>query len=173
MSIFCRKKINSLNNKVLSYHFFFVFKFVMKNPLLSYPYFVKNVNSVKNYTMVQDKKVNRMPFFSYFSRKKKMLSCHFVKKRPFSKNIPLSSQYFVEKMSILSKTRCFMSFASNFSLKNPCCHVHIWSKKYQFSQNCTILWAKKVNYMPFLSEKCQKRPYNIYQKNQTPLQNTL
>ena len=45
------KKINSLNNKVLSYHFFFVFKFVMKNPLLSYPYFVKNVNSVKNYTM--------------------------------------------------------------------------------------------------------------------------
>ena len=32
---------------------------------------------------------------------------------------------------------------------NSGCHAHIWSKKRQFYQNDTILWAKKVNEMPF------------------------
>ena len=98
----------------------------------------------------------------------------FRNKRPFSKNhsalMPifcqkyvhslkitlLSCPYFIKKTSILSKSRCSHVIFSNFSLKTPCCHVHIWSKKRQFCQNYTILWAKKVNRMPFFSDFTRK-----------------
>ena len=41
-----------------------------------------------------------------------------------------------------------MSFFSIFSWKSRYCNAHIWSKKSQFCQN-NIIWAKKVNRMPF------------------------
>ena len=43
----------------------------------------------------------------------------------------------------LKNTMLSCHFFSNSSWKNPCCHVHIWSIKSQFSQSYTILWAKK------------------------------
>ena len=35
------------------------------------------------------------------------------------------------------------------SIRNPCCHAHIWSEKCKFCHNYIILYAKKVNRMPF------------------------
>ena len=43
-----------------------------------------------------------------------------------------------------------MSFFSKFEWKIHSCHAHIWSKKRQFCQNYTILWAKKsIGYLFF------------------------
>ena len=107
-----------------------------------------------------------------------MLSCpYFVKKIVHSlKNRLLSWPYFVKKTSILLKTRCSYVIFSNFSWKTPCCHAHIWSKKRQFCQNYTILWAKKVNRMPFFSDFSRKNycsHAHIMSTNANSLKNTL
>ena len=41
-----------------------------------------------------------------------------------------------------------LSFFFKFFMKS-CCHAHDWPTKRQFCQNYTLLWAKKVNRMPF------------------------
>ena len=41
-----------------------------------------------------------------------------------------------------------LSFFFKF-FKKSCCHAHDWPTKRQFCQNYTLLWAKKVNRMPF------------------------
>ena len=70
-------------------------------------------------------------------------------RRPFSKNTLVSCPYFVKNINS-QKTRCsHIIFFSNLKWKIPCCHTHIWSKKCKFCENYTILWAKKVNRMPF------------------------
>ena len=77
--------------------------------------------------------------FSLFFKKKPLLSCPFFVKNVHSlKNLPLSCLYFVEKTSILFKTRCFMSLASNVSWKPPA-FVPI------FGQNASIL--PKLHYI--------------------------
>ena len=49
-------------------------------------------------------------------------------------------------MPLISNAQC--SLVIFFQIFHDC-HVHIWSIKCQFCQNYTILWAKKVNKMPF------------------------
>ena len=44
----------------------------------------------------------------------------------------------------------------NFDEKTPSCHAHIRSKKLNFCKNYPILWAKKVNRMPFFSDLSRK-----------------
>ena len=75
--IFYPKIVHSLKNTVLSCHFF---NFFMKNHLLSCPYLVKNVNSVR--TTLQDgpKKSIGCPFFPIFHEKITTLMPTFCQK---------------------------------------------------------------------------------------------
>ena len=74
------------------------------------------------------------------------------KNRPFSKKQAALMTIFCQKKRPFSqKHGALMSFFSNFSWKTPCFHAHIWSKKRQFCQNYTLLWAKEVKRMPFFS----------------------
>ena len=45
----------------------------------------------------------------------------------------------------------------NFDEKTPGCHAHIRSKKLNFCKNYHILWAKKVNRMPFFQARYTMR----------------
>ena len=93
------------------------------------------------------------------------------KKRPFSKKTLLSCPYFVEKMSILSETLLLCQGFQNFHQK-PLAVMPIFDQNRQFYLNYTILWAKKVNMMPFffpISQGkiiafmpifCKKRPFS-------------
>ena len=57
---------------------------------------------------------------------------------------------FLKICEILSQnTVLSCPFFSNFSWKTPCSHAHDWSKKRKFCQNYNLLWAKKVNRVPF------------------------
>ena len=49
-----------------------------------------------------------------------------------------------------------LSFFFNFFMKS-CSHAHDWPTKRQFYQNYTLLWAKKVNRMPFFSDFSRKK----------------
>ena len=149
MLIFCQKNVHSLKNTMLSCHFFFIY---MIYPCCHARIWSANCQFCQNYIKLWTKKVNRMPFF-LISHKKSVLSFpFFVKKRPFSENKLLLCQYWGKKHQFFQKQGDLILFVFNFSRKTRCCHVHIWSKKRQFCQNYTILLAKKVNRMPFLSD---------------------
>ena len=92
MPIVCKKKVNSLKITILSCPYFLkktsilskklcyyvvFFKFFMKNPMLSYPHLVKNVNSVK---IIVYYGPNSMPFFPQIFTKITALMPIFVKK---------------------------------------------------------------------------------------------
>ena len=78
------------------------FKFCMKDPLLSYPYLVEKYQFCQYYSIVWPKKVNKMVFIRFFT-KKSMLACsYFIKNTSIlSKNTLLSSPYNVKITSIL------------------------------------------------------------------------
>ena len=73
------------------------------------------------------------------------------------KNTLLPFPYFVKKTSILSKIECYHAIFINNFIKNPCYHAHIQSKKRQICQNYKILWAKKVNRLPFFPHFSRKK----------------
>ena len=113
---FVKKNVHSLKNTVLLCHFF---KFFMKNLLLSCPYLVKKRQFCQNYTILWAKKVNRMPFFSDFSRKNYCSHAHIMSTNAHSlKNTLLSWPYFVKKTSMLSQTRCSHVIFFKFFMKN-------------------------------------------------------
>ena len=88
----------------------------------------------------------------------------FCQKRPFSKNKQLSCPYFVKKTSTLLKTKCSRVIFSFFFYKNPILLCPYLVKKRIFCQNYTILWAIKVNKMPFfpdflLKNRCSRTQF--------------
>ena len=103
MSIICQKNVHSLKNLVLSCHFFQLFH---ENPLLSFPYLVKNGNSVKTTQYYGSKKSIGYFLFSDFLRKNHSSNAHICQK----------------KMSILLKTHS--SHAHNLSKKLPYSQSH-------------------------------------------------
>ena len=69
-----------------------------------------------------------------------------------------------------------MPFFSKYLLKTPYYHAHIQSKKRQNCQNYKILWAKKVNRMPFFPIFHEKMTFLMpifYQKNVYSLKHTM
>ena len=85
---FLKKRSFSQNYCALILRFF---KFFMKNLLLSSPYLVKKRQFYQNYTIFWVLKVDRMPFFSDFSRKSNYSHAHILSKNARSlKNTPFS-----------------------------------------------------------------------------------
>ena len=132
MPIFYQKNVHSLKNTMLSCPHFvkktstlsitqcshvIFFTSFMKNPPVSCPYLVKKRQFCQNYTILWAKKVNRMPFFSDFSRKNHCSHAHILsKKRPFSKKHTSPMPIFCQKTSILTKSLCsHVIIFSNFS----------------------------------------------------------
>ena len=121
----------------------------------------------QNYTItiLLVKKVKRIPFFSDLPKNHYLLSCsYFIKKNvQILENTLLSCPYFLKKTTILTqKHSSFKYFFSKFSWKTPCCHVHIWLNKRQFCQKYALLWAKKVNRMPFFLIFHEKKNNSSY-----------
>ena len=99
-----------------------------------------------------------------------------------------------KKRQLSKKTLLSYNFFQIFHENPQTCQTHIWSKKRQFCENYTILWAKKVKRMPFFSDLsrkitslmpifCKKKvnflkntmlscPYFV-KKNVHPLKNTM
>ena len=96
-----------------------------------------------------------MPFFPISDEKITALMSIFCQKRLFSKN----------KTSTLLKTKCSRVIFSFFFYKNPILLCPYLVKKRIFCQNYTILWAIKVNKMPFFPRFFTKKSllsYPIY-----------
>ena len=69
----------------------------------------------------------------------------------------LSRSYFSKIRPLPQKHCALMPFFSIFSWKSPICHAHICSKKREFCQNYTILWAKNVNRILFFFRFFKKK----------------
>ena len=94
------------------------------------------------------------------------------------KNTMLSCPYFVKKTSILSKSWFSDVIFFKFFMKNPKLSCpYLVKKKHQFSQQYTILWAKKSIgcplFFPIFDEKITALMPILCQKNVHSLNNTL
>ena len=116
----------------------------------------KNVNSVKTTLYYGPKDAL---FFRFFT-KKLLLSCpYYVNKRPFSKKHTALLAIFCQKnFHSLTNTVLSCHFFQIFHEKHPAVMPVFGQKKRQFCQNYTILWANKVNRMPFFSNFSRKNP---------------
>ena len=134
----------------------FFFQFFSKNPLLSSPYLVKKRRFCQNYTIFWVKKVNRMPFFSDFSRKNNCSNAHILSKnRPFSENNLLLSPYYVKKRIFSQKPNCSHIIIIKFFIKTPSVNAHIWSKNINSVKNSHYGPKKSIGcpFLPFFHEK--------------------
>ena len=120
MPMFCQK-ICTLSKKRSSHVIFF--KFFMKNPFLSCPYLVKNVNSVKTTLYYKPKNSIRPPFVRIYIKSTALMPIFYQKTSILKKHIVLTP-IFCKKMSIRSKTRC-SRVIFKILMKNPCCNSHI------------------------------------------------
>ena len=68
----------------------FFSKYKKKNPILTCPYLDKKRQFCQNYTFLWVQKVNRMPYFSDFSRKNICSHAHILSRLPLFK---LTSRY--------------------------------------------------------------------------------
>ena len=186
LQIFSQKIVQSLKNhlflcpyyvkktfiltKTNCSHIIFI-KLFIKNSLRSYLYLVKKT-SILSKLHIMTKKVNRMSFFSDISRKKfALMPIYFQKKRPFSKKTLLHAHILSKKRPFFQKRCALMSIFSKILSKTPCGHAHIWSKTSILSKY-TIIWAKKVNMMPFFSDFSRKN-YRSHVKNVHSPKSTL
>ena len=121
MHIFCQKNISSPKSTVLLCYSFQLFR--EKTLYCQAQIWSKERGFCQNYTIVWATKINRMLFFSIFHEKNHSSHAQFLlQKRPFSKNTTLSCPYFVEKISIPSKSQCsHVILFQFFSWKTPCC----------------------------------------------------
>ena len=77
--IFCQKYVHLFKIMVLSCHWF---NYFIKNPKMSWPYWVqKNVNSLNTTLYYGPKKSIRWPFFSDYSRKNHYSHAHGLSKK--------------------------------------------------------------------------------------------
>ena len=105
----------------------------------------------QNYILLWTKKVNRIPLFSEFLRKKSLLSCpYFVKKQTALMSILCQKTIHSVKNMVLS-----CNFCKAFH-KKPILSCPYLVIKRQFCENYTILTAKNVNKMPFFSDLKKK-----------------
>ena len=140
MPIFCRKNVHSFRNNVLLCQFFQNFH---QKPLLSCPYLIKNVNSIKTTLYYEPKKSIGCPFFPISHGKIIALMPIFCKKRPFSKkHAALKSRFCQKNGHSLKNTVLLCHFFKNF-MKNLLLSRPYLVKKRQFSQKYIIIWPNK------------------------------
>ena len=134
MPIFFNK--TSILSKPWCYHdIFYIF---LKNPLLSCPYFIKNVNSVKTKSI-------GCPFFPIFHDNVNAFKPILCQKNvPSLKNtllLPIFVQRNVHSLKNIMIIKIYR--------KKPPAVMPIFRQKRQLCRNYTKLWAKKVSRMPF------------------------
>ena len=112
-----------------------------------------------------------------FSRKNLCSHAYILsKKPPFSKKHNVLIPIFNQKIVHSLKNTVFSCHFFNFFFKKPTAVMPIFGKKRQFCQNYTILWAKKVNRMPFFlifREKTKTLMPIFCQPNVHSIKNTL
>ena len=114
----------------------------------------KNVNSVK-ITHYDQKSEEDVLFFGYFT-KKALMYIYFQKRTSIlSKDTALMPIFCRKNVHFFKNTVLLCQFFQNFHRK-PLAVMPIFDQKHQFYQNYTILWAKKVNRMPFFSDFSRK-----------------
>ena len=112
-------KKSSILSKTRCSHVIF-FNFFMKNPCCHTHIWSKKHQFCQNYTILWDKKVNRIPVLLIFHQKVTALMPDFCQKNAHSlKNTPLSCPYFIGKSSIFSKTHCSHVILVKFCMRKP------------------------------------------------------
>ena len=137
MPIFCQKNAHSKKITLVSCPYFvkktsiisktrcshvIFFNFFMKNPCCHTHIWSKKHQFCQNYTILWDKKVNRIPVLLIFHQKVTALMPDFCQKNAHSlkkKNTPLSCPYFIGKSSIFSKTHCSHVILVKFCMRKP------------------------------------------------------
>ena len=134
----------------------FLSKILIKNSQRSCPYLVKKTSILSN-LHIMTKKVNRMSFFGYFTKKICSNAHIFSKKNVHSlKKHCFHAHILSKKCPFFQKHCALMSIFSKFSSKTPCCHAHIWSKTSILSKLHYIMSQKSqydALFFRFLTEK--------------------
>ena len=125
----------------------------MKNPMLSRPFWSRNVNSVKTTVYYRPKKSGCLVFSSIFHEKITALMHIFCQKTFLSpKKITTVLPYFVKKLSILSKTQCSNVIFFQIFMKNPLLSCPYLVKKKVTSVKTALQYKpKKSKGCPFFS----------------------
>ena len=154
MPIFCQKNVHPLKNTVLSCHFFQIFH---EKSHAVMPIFGQiNVNSVKNTLYYLSKKSIWCPFLPIFLEKKNCTHAHILsKKRPFSKKQTGLMPIFCQKNVLSLKNTKLLCNCFQIFHEKPPADMPICSQKTSILSK-PILWAKKVNRMPFFSDFSRK-----------------
>ena len=133
------------------------------------PVFGRQTQFCENHTILRSKKVNRVPFFSDFSRKNRCSHAQISSKiRLFSTR---SSQYLSKKRQLSQKNCNLMSFFLKTFLKNPLLTSPYSANKRQLCQKYDIFWVKKSKhallfrfftdkYLFFYPYFVKKRPFS-------------
>ena len=118
MPIFRQKHVHYLKSTMLSCH---LFQFFHEKPLLSYPYLVKKHQFCQNYTILWDKKVNRIPVLLIFHQKITALMPDFCLKNAHSlKNTSALMPIFYRKIvNFLKNTLLPCNFSQILHEKTP------------------------------------------------------
>ena len=95
------------------------FKIFIKNPLLSCPYLIKNVNSIKTTLYYEPKKSIWCPFFPISHGKIIPFMPIFCKKRPFSKKHAALKSRFCQKNGHSLKNTVLLCHFFKFFMTNP------------------------------------------------------
>ena len=95
------------------------FKIFIKNPLLSCPYLIKNVNSIKTTLYYEPKKSIWCPFFPISHEKIIAFMPIFCKKRPFSKKHAALKSRFCHKNGHSLKNTVLLCHFFKFFMTNP------------------------------------------------------
>ena len=130
----------------------------MKNPSAIIHIIGQKSQFCQNYTLLWAKRFNRMPIFSIFHEKFNALVPILRKNRSFCEKHVNRMPIFCRKNVQSLKTRSSHFIRFKFFMKKPLAFMHkIGTRKRQFSQNYTLLWAKKVligcPYFPSFLEK--------------------
>ena len=150
----------------------FLSNFLLKTPCVHTYIWSKKRQFCQNYTLWPRKWIG-CPFFGYLT-KQICSNAHIFstkKKRPFSNKTLLHAHILSKKRPFFQKRCALMSIFSKILSKTPCGHAHIWSKTSILSKY-TIIWAKKVNMMPFFSDFSRKN-YRSHVKNVHSPKSTL
>ena len=111
------EKTSILSETLCSYVNFF--KIFIKNPLLSCPYLIKNINSNKVHYNMSQKSQYDAHFFRFLTEKSSLSCPYFVKKRPFSKKHAALKSRFCQKNGHSLKNTVLLCHFFKIFMTNP------------------------------------------------------
>ena len=127
---FSQKNVHFQKNTTLPCQYFFKRTSTLSKTQCSHVIFINFIKNPSFHANMWSKNVNYVKTKLYY-REKKSRGCTCA---DLSWNILALMPILCQEIVHCLKRYCSHVGFFNFFIKNPCCHVHIWSKKYQFCQ---------------------------------------